>query len=61
MPNGVVTAQDVGLSLLQSAANEFAQMKQAALQRYSDELQDIPYIGEAIVAVASPTLRSMST
>jgi predicted phosphodiesterase len=29
MPNGVVTAQDVGLSLLQSAANEFAQMKQA--------------------------------
>jgi hypothetical protein len=30
MTNGVVTAQDVGLSLLQSAANEFAQMKQAA-------------------------------
>ena len=28
-----------------------AQMKQAALQRYADELRDIPYIGEALAAI----------
>jgi HAD superfamily hydrolase (TIGR01509 family) len=31
-----------------------AQMKQAALQRYADELQDIPYIGEALAAIGLP-------
>jgi HAD superfamily hydrolase (TIGR01509 family) len=31
-----------------------AQMKRAALQRYADELQDIPHVGEAIAAIALP-------
>jgi HAD superfamily hydrolase (TIGR01509 family) len=31
-----------------------AQMKQAALQRYANELQPIPYIGEAIAAISLP-------
>jgi HAD superfamily hydrolase (TIGR01509 family) len=31
-----------------------AQMKQAALQRYADELQDIPYVGKAIAAIDLP-------
>jgi beta-phosphoglucomutase-like phosphatase (HAD superfamily) len=31
-----------------------AQMKQAALQRYADELRDIPYIGEALAAIGLP-------
>jgi HAD superfamily hydrolase (TIGR01509 family) len=31
-----------------------AQMKQAALQRYAEELQTIPYVGEAIAAIGLP-------
>jgi len=31
-----------------------AQMKQAALQRYADELRNIPYIAETIAAIALP-------
>jgi HAD superfamily hydrolase (TIGR01509 family) len=31
-----------------------AQMKQAALQRYADDLQSIPYVGEAIAAIGLP-------
>jgi HAD superfamily hydrolase (TIGR01509 family) len=31
-----------------------AQMKQAALQRYADELEAIPYVGEAISAIGVP-------
>jgi HAD superfamily hydrolase (TIGR01509 family) len=31
-----------------------AQMKQAALRRYADDLQPIPYIGEAIAAIDLP-------
>jgi HAD superfamily hydrolase (TIGR01509 family) len=31
-----------------------AQMKQAALQRYADELGTIPYVGEAICAITLP-------
>jgi HAD superfamily hydrolase (TIGR01509 family) len=31
-----------------------AQMKQAALQRYAEELKTIPYVGEAIAAIGLP-------
>jgi HAD superfamily hydrolase (TIGR01509 family) len=31
-----------------------AQMKQAALQRYADDLQSIPYVGEAVAAISLP-------
>src|SRR5260221_11603937 len=31
-----------------------AQMKQAALQRYADDLPTIPYVGEAIAAIGVP-------
>jgi HAD superfamily hydrolase (TIGR01509 family) len=31
-----------------------AQMKQAALQRYADELRNVPYIGEALAAIDLP-------
>jgi HAD superfamily hydrolase (TIGR01509 family) len=31
-----------------------AQMKQAALQRYADELRTIPYVDEAIAAISLP-------
>ena len=31
-----------------------AQMKQAALQRYADDLQSIPYVDEVIAAIALP-------
>jgi HAD superfamily hydrolase (TIGR01509 family) len=31
-----------------------AQMKQAALQRYADDLRTIPYVGEAIAAIGLP-------
>jgi HAD superfamily hydrolase (TIGR01509 family) len=31
-----------------------AQMKQSALQRYADDLQTIPYVGEAIAAISLP-------
>jgi HAD superfamily hydrolase (TIGR01509 family) len=31
-----------------------AQMKQAALQRYADELQNVPSVGEAITAIGLP-------
>jgi len=31
-----------------------AQMKQAALQRYANELAAIPYVGEAIAAIGAP-------
>jgi HAD superfamily hydrolase (TIGR01509 family) len=47
----LIVEAELGCSL---PADFEAQMKQAALQRYSDELQDIPYIGEAIAAIALP-------
>jgi HAD superfamily hydrolase (TIGR01509 family) len=31
-----------------------AQMKRAALQRYADELRNIPYVGEALAAIGLP-------
>ena len=31
-----------------------SQMKQAALQRYADDLRTIPYVGEAIAAIGLP-------
>jgi hypothetical protein len=53
MTNGVVTAQDVGLSLLQSAANEFAKMKQAAAPGLTLPTQHAMVAGAAQLAAAA--------
>jgi predicted phosphodiesterase len=53
MTNGVVTAQDVGLSLLQSAANEFAKLKQAAAPGLTLPAQHTMVAGAAQLAAAA--------
>jgi hypothetical protein len=53
MTNGVVTAQDVGLSLLQSAANEFAKFKQAAASGLALPDQHAMVAGAAQLAAAA--------
>jgi beta-phosphoglucomutase-like phosphatase (HAD superfamily) len=47
----LIVEAELGRSL---PADFEAQMKQAALRRYADELQDIAYVGEAIAAIALP-------
>jgi HAD superfamily hydrolase (TIGR01509 family) len=45
----------VEAELGRSLSDDFeAQMKQAALQRYADDLQSIPYVDEVIAAIALP-------
>ena len=47
--------QTIEAELGRSLPDDFeSQMKQAALQRYADDLQAIPYVGEAIEAIALP-------
>jgi beta-phosphoglucomutase-like phosphatase (HAD superfamily) len=47
----LIVEAELGRSL---PADFEAQMKQAALQRYADELRDIPCIGEALAAIGLP-------
>jgi beta-phosphoglucomutase-like phosphatase (HAD superfamily) len=47
----LIVEAELGRSL---PADFEAQMKQAALRRYADELQDIAFVGEAIAAIAPP-------
>ena len=47
----LIVEAELGRSL---PADFEAQMKQAALRRYADELQDIAFVGEAIAAIALP-------
>jgi HAD superfamily hydrolase (TIGR01509 family) len=47
--------QAIETELGRKLPNDFeAQMKQAALQRYADDLQSIPYVGEAVAAIGLP-------
>ena len=47
----LIVEAELGRSL---PADFEAQMKQAALRRYADELQNIAYVGDAIAAIALP-------